>query len=183
VRIEKIDFNDKEFISLINFYLLRSSPIPRIDNLHSFSAKSLAINEYIETLSGLDLSVACIDDDGGYLFFVFLDKLSDGCLDLEFAFPNMPNNPSTDLMRDCFYRLCLYGLNHFGCDKIKGTIRRQKKKNPFKIFLKRYIKAISYKENQGCEHDSVYLNRESILVNCEKLKIQSNRDKLDDQTP
>ena len=175
MKIEKIDFNNKKFISLINFYLLRSSPIPRIDNLHSFSSKNLAINEYIDTLSDLDLSIACVDNNN-YLFFVFLDKLSDGYLDLEFAFPNMPDNPSIDLMRDCFYRLCLYGLDYFECDKIKGTIRRQKKKDPFKTFLKRYIKAISYKENKESKYDLVYLSRESILTHCEKLKIQGNRD-------
>ena len=179
VKIEKINFNDKKFISLINFYLVKSNPVPRISNITSFSAKQLAINEYINTLSDLDLSIACVDDKGNYLFFVFLDKLSNGSLDLEFAFPNSSVSSNVDLMRSCFYSLCLYGLDYFKCDNIEGTIRRQKKKNPFKVFLKRYIKAISYEEREDLKHDFVYLNRESILKHCEKLKIQGNRDKLD----
>jgi len=175
VKIEKIDFNDQEFISLINIYLLHSNPIPRIDGLSSLSAKQIAINQYIEVLSELDLSIAA-KNNSEYLFFIFVDKLDDGGLDLEFAFPAINIMEDFISSRLCFYSLCLYAMEYFGADKMSGTIRRQKKKNPFKIFLKRYIKAITYTENYKQQYDSVYLTKESILKHREQLKSKSNWD-------
>lgn len=175
MKIEKIDFNDQEFISLINVYLLQSNPIPRIDGLSSLSAKQIAINQYIEVLSELDLSIAA-KNNGEYLFFIFVDKLDDGGLDLEFAFPAINIMEDFVSSRLCFYSLCLYAMEYFGADRMSGTIRRQKKKNPFKIFLKRYIKAITYTENKDKKHDNVYLTKESILNHREKLKAEGNWD-------
>ena len=82
MKIQKINFQDPEFLSLINFYLLNSGPFPRINDLRSFSAKQVAINEYIETLSELDLSLALIGDQGNCVLFVFFDDT-----DSDFAEP------------------------------------------------------------------------------------------------
>jgi hypothetical protein len=81
-------------------------------------------------------------------------------------------------MRFCFYSLCLYAMEYFVADKMSGTIRREKKKNPFKIFLKRYIKAMTYTEKPDKDYDSVYLTKESILNHCEKLKTKGNWDQF-----
>lgn len=182
MKIQKINFQDPEFLSLINFYLLNSGPFPRINDLKSFSAKQIAINEYIETLSELDLSLVLTDDDGGFVLFVFFDDTEGDCIDLEFAFPNHTIVPSVDLIRNSFYSLCLHALNYFGKESISGTIRRKNKKDPFKSFLKRYIKALEYKEIKDKPHDLVYLSKESILDHCEKLKTKGDWHKFFDET-
>ena len=182
MKIQKINFQDREFLSLIKFYFLNSGPFPRINDLKSFSAKQIAINEYIETLSELDLSLVLTDDDGGYVFFLFVDDTNDDYIDLEFCFPASNIMEDFKYSRLCFYSLCLHALNYFGKESITGTIRRKNKKDPFKSFLKRYIKALEYKEIKDKPHDLVYLSKESILDHCEKLKTKGDWHKFFDET-
>lgn len=172
--IKKIDFNDEKAIYLIKKYCLLSAPFGEIDHLNSISSREQSTIKYINELKKCDLSICCLSDEGDYLFFIFLYNLNNSCLDLEFALPNTANNPSTDLMRRCFYSLCLYGMDELNATEMIGTIRRQKKKNAYKVFLKRYIKAITYTENKDKKHDNVYLTKESILNHCEKLKAEGN---------
>ena len=176
MKIQKIDFNNEGFLTLIKSYLWDSEPIPKISQLRSVSAKNVAIDQYIEILSELGLSIAALNDDNEYLLFVFINTKEEGLLDLEFAFPNSYISSNTRLMRMCFYSLCLYAMGYLKINNMHGTLRRQNKKNGFKFFLKRYIKAISYTENDEHQYDSVYLTKESILKHREQLKSKSNWD-------
>ena len=76
----------------------------------------------------------------------------------------------------------LYALNYFGKDSMTGTIMRKNKKNPFKMFLKRYVKAIEYKETKDNTNDLIYLSKKSIINHCEKLKFKSNWDEFLNKT-
>tara|TARA_R110002153_G_scaffold5393_3_gene25281 strand:- start:5585 stop:6202 length:618 start_codon:yes stop_codon:yes gene_type:complete len=181
--VELVNFDNEESNLIIKKYCIESSPFASIDNNKSISFRDIASDNFVKSLEHeCRLSVCSVSSGGDYLFFAFFKKSNNDFIDLHFALPNTNLKLSPVEMRVCFYDLCIYALDKLGVEEIEGKVMRVSKKNSYKIFLKRYIKAITYKENEHSEYDHVYLNRESILAHCEKLKIQSNRNKLGDKT-
>lgn len=176
MNIEEVNFNDEDVVYLIKKYCLYSAPFGQIGYLNSISSRERSINQYIKVLKNCELAIAAVNGGGDYLFFLFIGETSKKGLSLEFAFPNPCISSNISLMRFCFYNLCLHAMDFFRKEEISGIIRRQNKKNPFKMFLRRYIKAISYTENDEQQYDSVYLTKESILKHREQLKSKSNWD-------
>ena len=182
-KIEFVDFGDQESNNIIKKYCLHSAPFDQIHNFYSISCRDIASENFLDRLKEkCQLSIAAKSEED-YLFFTFFKKDKGGFIDLYFAMPNTNLNLSADIMRHNFYSLCLYAIDHFSMDNIEGLIYRKNKKNSMKLFFKRYIKAMTYKENEDLPYDSVYLTKESILNHREKLQVQSNRNKLDDKTP
>ena len=184
MRVEQVDFSNEKCNTIIKKYCIESSPFSSIDIHKSISFRSVASENFVKSLEHeCRLSLCSISPEGEYLFFAFFKKNNNDSIELHFALPNTNLKQSPSQMRNCFYDLCLHALDKLKVEEIEGEVIRVSKKNSYKIFLKRYIKAMTYKENEHSEYDSVYLNRESILAHCEKLKIQSNRNKLENQTP
>ena len=180
MKIQKVNFNDDSSNIIIKKYCIESSPFESIDIHNSISFRDIASENFVKSLEDeCQLCICSVNADGEYLFFAFFQKKYD-YINLHFALPNTSLKSSPIEMRDCFYDLCLHAIDYFDIEEIRGEVFRVSKKNSYKIFLKRYIKAITYQENEDLDHDLVYLNRESMLNHCEKLKIQSNRNKLDD---
>lgn len=175
LKIEKINFDDSAFLSLIKKYCLQSAPFGEIDHLNSIKSRNKATERYIDFLKqSCGFCVCCKDVFGDYIFFAFFKPYKKSSIELVFAFPNTEKSNDISILRRSFYNLCLEAISEYNIDTIKGKIFRRNKKNNYKIFLKRYIKAIKYTENEDKNHDFVYLDKESILKHREKLKIQGN---------
>lgn len=182
--VELVNFDNEESNLIIKKYCIESSPFESIDSNKSISFRDIAAENFVKSLEHeCRLCVCSVSSSGDYLFFAFFKKSNNDFIDLHFTLPNTNLKLSPVEMRVCFYDLCIYALDKLGVDKIEGKVIRVTKKNSYKIFLKRYIKAISYKENEHSEYDHVYLTKESILNHREELQIQSNRNKLDNKTP
>ena len=178
MKISNIDFEEIKFRDLFLKFCLDSCPLKEME-YGSRTVKSLQCYNYLETLKSTDLSITIKDSDNNYLFFCFLNDTKEDYIDLEFCFP--VSNIMEELVHDsrlCFYSSCLYAIDFFKKEKIIGKIRRNNKKNPFKVFLKRYVKGLKYIEKQDKNSDSVYLIKDSIIKHCEKLKIKSNWNEL-----
>jgi len=174
MRIRKINPNDIETKSIVKKYCIESIPIEEISIFNSVFARSLASDLFINNLfEDADLSLCSCDNKGVVIFFAFFINYEDN-IELRFASPNTTLKLSPPIMRQHFYNLCLYAVNYFKNDRINGKVYRVNKRNGYKLFLVRYIKAITYVENDDKDYDDVYLTKESILDHCEKLKTEGN---------
>lgn len=182
MRVCPVNFSDEESLVVIKKYCIESSPFVEMDVNKSISFRAIAAEGFIRSLDeDCRLSIRCVSDELEDLFFAFFKKNNNEEIVLHFAMPNTNLKQSPSEMRDCFYKLCLYALDKLKVDKIKGKVIRISKKNSYKLFLKRYIKAMTYQENKDSDYDSVYLTRKSIEDHCEKLKVSSNRDELNNK--
>jgi len=169
MKIEKIDFQDENFRRLIKKYCLSSAPFGEIEIATSLSSRIAAVEKYTRnTLVKSDLSICAKSNSGEYLFFAFFVDEGDK-LNLTFAFPNQEVKQTASELRLCFYKICLKAIKKTKTKCIVGLVFRSNKKNAYKIFLKRYIKAMTYIENKEGGADIVYLSKESILKHYEEM--------------
>ena len=169
MKIEKIDFQDENFRRLIKKYCLSSAPFGEIERATSLSSRIAAVERYVKnTLVKSDLALCAKSNSGEYLLFAFF--LDEGNrLNLTFAFPNQEIKQTASEIRLCFYKICLKAIKKTKIEEIIGLVFRHNKKNAYKIFLKRYIKAMTYVENKEGGADLVYLTKESILKHYEEM--------------
>jgi len=167
-----IDFKDPVFQDLLKTYCLRSSPFGEIDYIKSINGRNRASEKYVSFLKeNCSLPIAVRNENNEYLFFAFFNHIKDSHIDLIFAFPNTKLESDIPTMRLCFYELCLTAFNYLKCDNIIGKVFRREKKNAYKFFLKRYIKALTYTENKDKEFDEVYTDKQTLIKEYEKLSI------------
>ena len=180
MKICKINFSENNFKNDFLNFCLSSEPFEEVE-YGSRSLKNFQSITYLNSLNNSDLPIVIIDNNEINVFYAFFN-IKNNDLDLEFCFPALNIMEDFEYSRLCFYSLCLYALNYFGKDSMTGTIMRKNKKNPFKMFLKRYVKAIEYKETKDNTNDLIYLSKKSIINHCEKLKFKSNWDEFLNKT-
>jgi len=160
---KSLNLADPDFLSSFNEYCLFSKPYKNLE-CGSISLREENIKKYLKTLKNeSDLIDSAINKNNKHSFFLFTKKKEDH-LEIQFLFPNRLIKQTSKETVKSFYLLCIKQLEASGYEFLKGEILRNHKKQSYKKFLKRFVRAVSF-DNEN----NITIHKEKLIKEYEKM--------------
>ena len=161
--VKSLDLTDPDFLSSFNEYCLFSKPYKNLE-YGSVFLRQENIKKYLKTLkNNSDFIDSTLNDKNKYSFFLFTKK-KDDYLEIQFLFPNRLIKQTLKETVKSFYLLCIKQLEASGCSLLRGEILRNHKKKSYKSFLKRYVLAVDFDDE-----DNITIHKDKLIKEYEKL--------------